>query len=489
MSYNVTFYTFSKRDNSTKLPTGLISVGMTCDLMDSSGILAPTLIINHTDPTAFNYCYITEFHRYYFINNWRYSLGFWTCEMQVDVLASWKAQIIQQELYVLRSASNFNGRIADTTYPLIAQKTFASGGLVEGAFNPFSASYQSGYFVVGIINTDSGAIGAVSYYVFTPAQFKTLVDKLMGDVSFYNVSDISDDLTKILANPFQYISSCLWFPFQPPTGASITSLPIGWWTFNISCSRLSGYSQWSATGPTLSIPKHPDALTRGYYLLAEPYTEYYLWFPPWGNFSIPADKVIDSDYLTFSSRVDCITGMGELRVYPYNSNVALSVIKSQIGVPIELAQLAPQLTNIPEQVVSTAQNLPAFEESSIKNIGVHIKEAASAIENFFNTEVGSTVSTIAGNIGTMILSKYCPSQSVGSTGSIMEGYVDPLLYAYFSYQTDMDSAEKGRPLCQKVRLSTLTGFVLCGEADINIACTKTELEAIKLYLTSGLFIE
>ena len=181
--------------------------------------------------------------------------------------------------------------------------------------------------------------------------------------------------------------------------------------------------------------------------------------------------------------------MGELRVYPYNSNVALSVIKSQIGVPIELAQLAPQLTNIPEQVVSTAQNLPAFEESSIKNIGVHIKEAASAIENFFNTEVGSTVSTIAGNIGTMILSKYCPSQSVGSTGSIMEGYVDPLLYAYFSYQTDMDSAEKGRPLCQKVRLSTLTGFVLCGEADINIACTKTELEAIKLYLTSGLFIE
>ena len=488
--YGVNFYrNFKKKDNSTMQPSGNFDTYY-CDLMDDSGMLTPTILLYDADnPTKYNYAYINAFERFYKITNWRYQKGLWLAEMQVDVLASWRGQIRQQELYVLRSASQFNGRINDTQYPLMARKTFGIGSLVTGSANPFSKEYSQGHFVVGIINTDSGAIGAVSYYVFTPAQFKVLSDKLMGDVGFYDVTDISDELTKVLANPFQYVVSCIWLPFEPPTGGNVTTLSIGWWSFNIPCKRLSGYSEWGATGPTIQVPKHPEALTRGYYLLAEPYSEYYLWFPPWGNFSIPADKLIDTDYITFSSRVDCITGKGELRVYTFDSNAAITVIKSQIGVPIELAQMAPQLNSIPQQLVATAPQIPEWADTAGKFLGLHINDSLNAVQNALNTDTGAKVANFAANIGTLMISKYCPSQSVGSNGSIMEGHVDPKLYAYFSYQTDIDAEEKGRPLCQRVKLGALSGFIQCGETDISIPCTQPENEAIRMYLASGIFME
>lgn len=493
--YTVRFWQeYAKRDNSTARPAGANAAAeIECDIVDGSGLLTPTLMLRISNPTKYNYAYISIYSRYYRVTNWRYDKGIWYASLQVDALASWKDEIKNQTLYVLRSASDYNGRIVDNTYPTIALRGMAIGNMAAGSANPFATAYQSGYFVVGIINTDTGSIGAVSYYVFTPSQFKNLVDKLMGDVTVYGVTDISDQLTKVLANPFQYVVSCYWFPFSPPTGGSVSTLKIGWWSFNISCSKLSGYSQYSVTGPTIMVPKHPDALTRGYYLLSEPFTEYYLYLPPWGSFSLPADKLIDSDYITFDSKVDCITGMGQLRVFPAHGNVAINVVNAQIGVPIELAQMAPQLGNLMNQMtMSAAPSEPVQAPASTgKMTGVDLISRAT----YDGTPVNSTDSMkqlalqVASNIGTMLLSKYCPTQTIGSNGGIMAGYDNPQLYAFFTYQTEMDNTEKGRPLCERVQLGSLSGFTQCGETDIRIGCTKPENDMIRTYLASGFYLE
>ena len=490
--YQITFWkNFKKRDNSTKQPAGGTTHVYDADLLDGSGIITPTFKVRMKNPVEYNYCYIPDFNRYYRITNWRYDRGIWTAETQIDVLASWKDEIGKQTLYVLRSAADFNGRIVDNTYPTIASRGYSIGSQVGGSANPYNTAYQSGYFVVGIVNTDTGAIGAVSYYVFTPAQFKTLVDKLMGDVSFYGVTDISDELTKVLANPFQYVVSCLWFPFSPPTGGAVSSLKIGWWTFSVSCSKLSGYSMWSATGPTISVPKHPESAARGYYLRSEPFTEYYLWFPPWGSFSIPADKLVDSSYITFVGRVDCITGMGELRVTTEESNnTVINVVNAQIGVPIELAQMAPQLGNLMNQMATTSPALaPAAAAAESGFLGINFSEARARLGEALQTDIGSTIAKWASNIGTMALSKWCPAQTIGTNGGVMAGYIDPKLYAFFTYQSEIDIAEKGRPLCDTRKLSDIPGYIQCGETDIRIPCTKTENDAIRMYLGSGFFLE
>ena len=495
--YSITFWkNYKKRANSTKQPQGGTTHVYDADLLDSSGILSPVFKVRIKNPTEYNYAYIDEWKRYYHVNNWRYDRGIWTSELQIDVLASWKTEIAKQNLYVLRAASDYNGRIVDNAYPTMAQRGYSNGSQVEGSVNPFATAYENGSFVVGIVNTDSGAIGAVSYYVFTPAQFKVLVQRLMGDVSVYGVQDVSDELTKVLANPFQYVASCYWFPFADvPTGASVTTLSVGWWTFNIPCKKLSGYSQWGGSGPTISVPKHPESNSRGFYLRTEPYSEYYLWFPPWGAMSLPADKLIDSRYIDFSYRVDCITGMGEMRIMSEESRgTAINVVNAQIGVPIELAQMAPQLGNLMNQMTTAVQQTPIsdFAATAAKVLSVSFGAPSSLISSLGDmgfTNTASTLEQFASNITTMLTSKWCPAQTIGTNGGIMAGYVDPKLYAFFTYQTDMDNAEKGRPLCERRTLSTLSGFIQCGETDIQIPCTKPEEDAIKSYLGSGFFLE
>ena len=73
--YTVSLWNYSKKENSTSQPDAGTAYTVTCDLMDGSGMLAPTVVLNGDNPTAYNYAYIEEFSRYYFINNWRYSLG------------------------------------------------------------------------------------------------------------------------------------------------------------------------------------------------------------------------------------------------------------------------------------------------------------------------------------------------------------------------------------------------------------------------------
>ena len=177
--YRVYFWNYSKKTNSTSHPSVTGSVDhYDCSLMDLSGILTPTLQLNGRNPTAFNYAYIEEFRRYYYVSNWRYNLGLWTCELQVDVLASWEEDIKSSALYVLRSASKWDNSIRDTVYPMLSGTLYSDSSLP----NPFNTSYGSGYFVVGIVNTDANTIGAVSYYSFTSAQFRAFMGALMSDI-------------------------------------------------------------------------------------------------------------------------------------------------------------------------------------------------------------------------------------------------------------------------------------------------------------------
>ena len=63
-------------------------------LRDSSQIVRPTVMIEATDLTGYNYAYISEFGRYYFIKEIEsYRTGLWTVKMEVDVLETYKTQI------------------------------------------------------------------------------------------------------------------------------------------------------------------------------------------------------------------------------------------------------------------------------------------------------------------------------------------------------------------------------------------------------------
>lgn len=63
-------------------------------LKDETSVTSPVIMMEVENPTAFNYAYIPEFGRYYFIDDMSaVRTGLWKISMKVDVLESFKNDI------------------------------------------------------------------------------------------------------------------------------------------------------------------------------------------------------------------------------------------------------------------------------------------------------------------------------------------------------------------------------------------------------------
>jgi hypothetical protein len=198
---------------------------------------ASTTVVN---PTPFNYAYISEFGRFYYITDWTADNGQWIAQLQCDVLATWKDNIGDTDLYVLRASAESDGSIIDTMYPAVTSPTFATS---EG-LSPFihqtgtdNININDGVFVLGI-TSKYGNYGSVRYCAMTRANLSVLCTALLSDSILTDAGIDTDDaslaLQKSLMNPLQYIQSCIWIPimYESIPGESTTGLTV--WDYTVS---------------------------------------------------------------------------------------------------------------------------------------------------------------------------------------------------------------------------------------------------------------
>ena len=70
-------------------------------LRDTSKMLNPEVMIETNSLNGFNYAYIPQFNRYYFIKEIEsYRTGLWVVKMEVDVLESYKASILNLDCII-----------------------------------------------------------------------------------------------------------------------------------------------------------------------------------------------------------------------------------------------------------------------------------------------------------------------------------------------------------------------------------------------------
>lgn len=457
MSFSATFYTFQKRINSTKQPTGGSSYNII--LKEGCSVNHPTIALDlglASSPAALNYCYITEFGRYYWVK-WRFEDRLWIGECNVDPLASFKTQIGASNCYVARSASSYNLRVVDNFYPALAKNTHEANTITS----PFD---KEGSYVVGIQGKGSGGKGgAVTYYRATSDGLKTLINYMLADASIYSQTDISDELLKCVFNPLQYIVSCMWFPFSPP----ITSggLSFGWWDASVSgINRLSSL-EWGAN-MSFTIPKHPKAATRGQYLNLPPFAKYRLEAGQWGvipldNFNLLDDTALNCDY-----KVDLMTGSGRFNIQYRDKLIYEGVYTAQIGVPIQLGQ-----------------NM--FNQGALMGAGGGLINTVKAAVT--GDPAGMLINGLTAIGDAAQLTQSIPS-SVGSNGTISFNNVFGIM-ADFLDIADEDLASRGRPLCQAKTINTLSGYVQCHDADPAVSCSDEELDMIVQYMNNGFFYE
>ena len=476
------FTQFSKRENSTKRPALDTFTFYDGVFKLQSGILSPTLLLTlqgadarPLNPVNWNYAYIPEFKRYYYVKDWVTNNGQWAVFLAVDVMASYKEFIGTSTQYVLRAASAHDGRVVDTRYPAMnyvtTSKVFDSSGM----------SATGGSYILGVINGSVGRTGSVSYYVMDSAEIAYIMNWLLTQGNY----QFTDDLAFAILNPISYIVSCVYVPFAVPA-ANVDAVKVGFWTVEGATGRALINPSIGLPSISLTIADHPQS-DRGVFLNKNPFTRANLSCKPFGLIPIDLFKVSDNT-IVCNIECDVTNGLGSLSVY--SGGNLLGIYYAQIGVSLAMAQGAsnalvgtantllvqsndPQIAQFEKAVEDTQAKFPDFNVPSSEGL----------------SSVGNGGAAVMTGVGNAIKSLMPQLQVTGSQGFF--GNIDELMTLYIEYIhiVDEDNDDIGRPLMQKRVINTLSGYVLVNSADIAIDGYVGELAAVKSYMNGGFFYE
>lgn len=106
-------------------------------LKDDTNVVNPTLITSQNISHTFNYIYISDFDRYYYVRNITYSQQRFYIDCEVDVLMSFNTDIKSLELIANRSSSRFN------VYQPDAQVSFLQKNIIATQKFPYGFNGQS----------------------------------------------------------------------------------------------------------------------------------------------------------------------------------------------------------------------------------------------------------------------------------------------------------------------------------------------------------
>lgn len=475
---SATFYTFSKRHNSTKQPTGGTSYDIV--LKDSCSVSSPSIALKWPgtgSPAAFNMCYIPSFGRYYWIDNWTYTDRQWIASCSVDVLASFKTDIGSASKYVLRSWSDYDPHVPDNKYIPIRPLTIAPWAISGFAM---AEVFDAGCFVMGVVGMgNTFAVGGVGFVVLSAGQITQVIDACftksdqvwstqtsLGNNIGEVMARYGENLQKSVSNPVQFINSLVWIPFPAAwlSTSGTTSLKLGEIDTGITVNCLANpvYTvSWTAPTPSMNGPDD--------WMNLEPFVKHVLHFPPFPDAEIPGQYVLNQHELgaDINGTVFCDVTNGQAYLI-VDSNADIYNATAQLGVKIDLAG---SMVDVAGQIQAAANTV------------------SSGIGALFNP-AGAIAGVTSGIIGFAEAS--APRASGGGySGSCATIKASSLrgLFSYYWTVPNLDDDEIGRPLMQVKTIGSLSGYVQCADGELDTAARPEEYQQIQNFLTGGFFYE
>lgn len=501
-------YTFNKKVNSTKRPTGGAAFDVT--LKDGCNIINPTLVFaGISNPTAYNYAYIPDFDRYYYVTNWEAFRDRWFVSLAVDVLGSYRDQIGASRQFIARSESEYNEDIPDS---ILHQVNSFERATIDLSLWYTSRSYASGWYVLGVSNPDPSTNGT-TYYVMQSEALDWVREHLFGN-------SLADVLRNSIWNPGDFIVSCNWFPVEPPHGENrvlVFNIGAQGWlpTFNTS-DNINIYKLASGvrvfTGSRVdNIPEHPQAAGRGAYLNAAPYSDYTLTFPPFGSVSIDPSTIYNNRSIATDVIVDFISGTGYLMVNAGGKfyqmltatiSVPVPLTERSVGGPSSIGNIvsyaAGQMSAGAAPIASGASAAAAGAGATTALATVGAETTALATTTGAGVAAGVGASALLGPLAVLgvlaaagvgaAMSAANPSNITAGSGSIVPYNITPFVTCAFT-RVSSEFEEMGRPLLEYRTIGNIPGFVQLVSPLFEIPMTEGEMRALIGITTAGFFYE
>lgn len=464
---NINFYNFSKKENSTATPTGDGTV-IACTMKTPASLQAPIVELTSATPPMYNYAHITDLGRYYFVTGVTYNRGVWEVALRVDVLASFKTDIGSTSMYFERSSAQKNGDLVDNLYPVTDDYTTSKVTIASSS----GMSWSSGSFVVSALDGDSNT--GMTSYQFSSTEFGKFLQSLMvpGTDSYKSVWDsITQSIKVTNYEPLKYIGACYWFPigFSPGPYTATTSIRLGNFTATgFSCYAVDDTAFGSTLSYTVTLPKHPQAATRGKFCNLAPASDYSVNLWSFGNISLDSSALADAASLSISIARDPGTGRARC-IIKTNTGALLANAATQWGVPILLSSG----TNI---------NL----SGAVQSLGGAVTMGAGIATGNAGLLIGGLSNYVSG----IMDAKKGAYATVGSTGAMIDYKNDMELIARFFTIADDDNTNNGRPYCAVSTPATLTGYMVAQKGLVtSTAATRPELDAVNNYMQEGFYYE
>ena len=487
-----TFYTLSKRKNSTKQPTGS-GTQLTVNLKSGTSLLSPTFLLSLSSKPAYNHV-VFEGRNYFIIDIVSIRDNLWEIVCEVDAMATLKSDILNTKAYVLYD-SVANSEIPDNRLPIKTAKTVS----VSTAACPFVP--DGGCYIVSI----TGARNSTGIYKMTLAELNALIE----DVSTYqnNLFDFSalqpyepvqptpptgtpsiEDLLDYIAGWLKYdgewilyaimcavypisqffgsgnvpqnIKDCKFIPFNRGTTVPINNatgeLSVGTFDTNQTPQQLNQYTVHDTV--TVNIPWQTSDFRR-----RSPYTEIYLYLPYIGMVKLSSENLIGESTLTVKyvlgildgSLIATVEAGGEI-LGQYSANVSANY-------PVGVSNI-----NAPKAAQSVIAGALAVATKNISSFGMAAVNFADSVTPNF-TSIGG-LDGVAG-VGT--------NQNITCYTVFHDTIVPP----------NTELATVGAPTMAPKALSGLTGFCQCLDAHVESSDMKSLIDIVDGYLNSGFFIE
>lgn len=451
------FYKFSKRKNSTAVPGGQ---GNERDLTlkNGSSIITPTFLVAGE---SFDYNYCSFNGRYYWITDITSVRNeLWEVQCRVDVLASWKNEILNSKGFVKYSSSDTNQNIKDgrnvvtsnverTASYLNMQMFDINGSYILATLSgPASEAINNSFSV--LYGMESGSLGALAQE--------------------FNSPDALTAIRQYFDNPTETIVFCRWLP-RNLIGGPTRIVPVKFGDYESSVTGTLIEDNYATEIGDITIPWQKSDF-RNY----EPYSSAILYLPGVGNVSIPLSSLAGLDVLSIQCVMDYVTNQIHYQVADGTGANIIGTYSGSVGVDIPISAIqSGNVGGILAGIGGIAGGIGAIATG-----GMSLGAAAAIGGGLYAAGVSSL------------------SQNIRATGSFSGGYnvkaggttIHLEIFRNQSVQEPNEYVDTiGNP-CMKTRnINGLSGYCQTEDFQVSGNMLDTEKSEINNLMNGGVYIE
>lgn len=463
----VKFYNHTKRINSTLLPTGGDSIP--CVLKDACSIISPVLELKTATKPAYNYAYISDFGRYYYITDWNYDKGIWGSTLSVDVLTSWRDPIKATKAQVLFSSSLYNMDVMDNRLASIGSYTRESNTAdFIGTLSGQNLAPSGTFAINALSNSSTWATGATTTYFMNYQQMQLFARELVNP-------SVWEGLRQFFNNPMDGIIECYYIPLDISQFISLTvdgPVQVGDYTFPTATAKKAVSTNLALKSFTTSIeiPWHYNDFRR-----LTPYTELSMFVPFCGAKPINPEMVYNIDALFIDYSVDIVTG--NVQAIVYNKEEVLEEFSGNCKITLPVGQTQSRAENV---IGATGGAITAIAGFASGNVALGATGVLSALSSVITPASVKTTGGMSGTVLGAILGNDLKRWQKFRLSATSRDTADA---------PDNMRATLGSALNKVTVLSNLTGYVQCYGASVKASATSGEITSINDYLNSGIYLE